>query len=485
MLSFYTIIIYLATGFLIPLIGLIKRKNSYIMALLASTAALIISILAIPNVLFQNTIVKYMSGWPAPFGISLAVDSFNMIFITLAAIANLMIVIYSKKRIKTWEVEYYSLLMLLFTGIMGILHTGDLFNMYVYFEIMAISSYALVSFHKNKNALECAIKYLILGTFTSSFLLVGIALVYGITGTLTIANIAIIIASKKAVAVPIAFGLVFTGFAFKSSIVPFHYLKGDISQASMPQISAILASIVSMTALYAILRLYFVIFNQIFIFNYILIALGLLSMIIGSMLAIKQKDLLRMLGYSSIAQLGFVILGFGMGAFVKQAYDAAIFHAINIVFIELLLFLTAGVLIIKHKTSSLKELAGTGNKNKFLSIGFFIGAIANAGIPLTNGFASKWLLYTASLQINPVITLIAILVSVITLAYSLKAYVILFMSNTQAKKIILDKSTIIIITILIAVCIALGIFYTAGLDVSEISTRALLNRAQYIKEVLA
>ena len=311
MLSFYTIIIYLATGFLIPVIGLIKRKNSYIMALLASTAALIISILAIPNVLFQNTIVKYMSGWPAPFGISLAVDSFNMIFITLAAIANLMIVIYSKKRIKTWEVEYYSLLMLLFTGIMGILHTGDLFNMYVYFEIMAISSYALVSFHKNKNALECAIKYLILGTFTSSFLLIGIALVYGITGTLTIANIAIIIASKKAVAVPIAFGLVFTGFAFKSSIVPFHYLKGDISQASMPQISAILASIVSMTALYAILRLYFVIFNQIFIFNYILIALGLLSMIIGSMLAIKQKDVLRMLGYSSIAQLGFVILGFG------------------------------------------------------------------------------------------------------------------------------------------------------------------------------
>ncbi|NOR85421.1 hypothetical protein GQ473_04835 [archaeon] len=485
MLSFFIIIIYLATGFLIPLIGLLKRKNSYIMALLASSIALIITIIAIPNVLFQGTIVKYMSGWPAPFGITLAVDSFNMIFISLATITNLMIVIYSKSRIKTWEVEYYSLLMLLFTGILGILHTGDLFNMYVFFEIMAISSYALVSFHKNKNALECAIKYLILGTFTSSFLLVGIALIYGITGTLTIANIAIIIASKKAIAVPIAFGLIFAGFAFKSSIAPFHYLKSDISQASMPQISAILASIVSMTAIYAILRLYFIIFNQIFIFNYILIVLGLLSMIIGSLMALKQKDILRMLGYSSIAQLGFVVLGFGMGAFVRQAYNAAIFHAINTVFIELLLFLTAGVLILKHNTSSLKELAGTGNKNKFLSIGFFVGAIANAGIPLTNGFASKWLLYTASLQINPIITLIAIFTSVITLAYSLKAYVVLFMSNTDTKKTILDKPTIIIITILISVCVALGIFYTAGLDISDISARSLLNRAQYIKEVLA
>ncbi len=485
MYSFLSIPIFLAAGFLIPLIGSLNAKNSRRIALIASFLAIVVSLFEIPSVLLNKISVKYMSGWMAPYGISVAVDAFSLLFIILASVIGFLVVLYSKKYITSWSVEYYTLLMLLFTGVMGVLHAGDLFNLFVFFEILSIASYALTAFHKNKKSLEGAIKYLILGSFTASFMLLGIAIIYGIAGTLNMADLAGTLGVGLSTSTAIAFGLIFAALAFKSAIVPFHYLKSDILEVTIPPVGAFFASIVSATGIYAIMRLYFTVFGAGFLTHHILIILGVASIILGSLMALKQKDIMRLLAYSAIAQVGFVVLAFGMGALVSESYTAAIYHLMNIIFIDALLFLSAGVLVLKHKTTNMEHLQGVGSVNPILSYGFLIGALANAGVPLTNGFASKWLIYAASIKISPILTIITIVASAITLAYSLKAYSVLFLSNAKNPKTIKIDGTIIFpIVFLCIICIALGIFYTAGISISEIAATALLNNKPYILGVL-
>jgi multicomponent Na+:H+ antiporter subunit D len=206
----------------------------------------------------------------------------------------------------------------------------------------------------------------------------------------------------------------------------------------------------------------------------ILMVVGLLSMVTGGLLALVQNDLKRLLAYSTISQMGYITLSIGLGT--QLGLSGGLFHMINHVLIKSLLFLCAGVVIHYAKTSDMYKIAGTIKSSPMLTYSFLIGVLSLGGIPFLNGFASKWLIYIATMQVNPVLTFIALLTTAMTLAYGLKAFYMIFMSNPNpsASRIDMPLSMSFSIMIIVFLCILLGTVPSIGYTISEFAAQGLV-----------
>lgn len=482
--SFYAIPVLLGAAFIIPLVSFKSNRHVSWIANIATFIALFLAALTIPGIMTERVLTFQMEGWMAPYGITVVVDSLALLIIMIITSIGFFAATFSQRFIKAKRTKYYSLLCLMLAGMLGAVHSGDMFNLFVFFEIFSLASYALVSYYRNDKALEGSIKYLIQGALATSLILLGVGFLYGITGTLNMAELAVRLPEITSFILPLSLGLLIVGFGFKAAMFPFHAWKPDAITASPVPIGALFATASTAIGIYALLRMFLTVFAVSSIPIYMFISvIGIITMIIGAVMALQQKDLLRLLAYSSVSQIGFVLLAFGIGLSNSLGYTAAVFHLFNIVAFEALLFFCAGVIIHHSETSDMTKLGGFARFSPVLNYAFLIGILANAGVPLFSGFASKWLIYVGTLEVNPIFTVIAVIVSVISLFYGLKAYSMVFLKNKRINPCNISHFMLIPIVILAIVVIFFGIFPWAGIRISNIVVESF-NNIPYIMKVL-
>jgi multicomponent Na+:H+ antiporter subunit D len=474
--SFYAIPVLLGAAFLIPLISMKSERHVPWIAGVGTFIALLMALLTIPGVMAERVLAFQMEDWVAPFGITVVVDSLSLLLIVLITTIGFFATMFSYRFIKEKRTKYYSLICLFLAGTLGAVHTGDMFNLFVFFEIFSLSSYALTSYYRNEKAIEGSIKYLIQGSLATSLILFGVAFLYGITGTLNMADLAMRIPQVSSLVLPVAMGLLVAGFGLKAAMFPFHAWKPDVISATPAPVGALFATVSGAVGIYTLFRIFLTVFAVASVPIYMLIAaLGVMTMIVGAVMALQQRDLLRMLAYSSVSQAGFVLLAFGIGIMEPLGYTAAVFHLFNIVAIEALLFFCAGVIIHVSETSDMGRMGGFAGFSPTLNYAFIIGILANAGVPLLNGFSSKWLIYVAALNAQPLFMVLSVITSVMALLYGLKAYSLIFLGNVNVEPKRISHSMLIPIVVLAGACIFFGVLPWTGIRISNVVIDSFMN----------
>lgn len=483
------IVIPLGLTFAIPLFGFISKRIGKYIPILAMVFNLVVAITLIPRVIKAPIIVS-LGGFPPPFCINLMVDSLSVFLAALIALIGLMISIYATDYIRKGATQsYHMLYLLLLVGATGIVLTGDIFNLFVFFEILCISSYALVAYNRDKPGIEAGVKYLIQGTVGSGLILMGIALLYGNFGTLNMAHIAQKIHSINQFSIFLPLVLLITGFGVEAAIFPLNAWLPDAHSSAPSSISAILSSVAIKMGVYAIIRIIFTLFGASSLFHFILF-LGLLTLLVGEFAAFRQNNIKRMLAYSSTGQIGLIIFAFGLASLL--GIKGALFQITSHALAKALLFLAVGYMIYRSGSMEINSLSGMGKKMPLVSIAFTIGVFSLIGFPPFVGFSSKFLIVKATLAKHDLLLTIllgfVLLATIIEGAYFLKVIqTIYFKGNvrqTDQPKQGTSLAALIPIFILMILVLGIGIYPGVLSKVLNSAAAMLLNRGEYIKSVL-
>ncbi len=336
--------------------------------------------------------------------------------------------------------KYYALLLIMTGGMVGVAGAGDIVSLYVFFEILSISSYCLVSFRKQSwEPIEAGFKYVITNALGSTLAILGLGLLYLFSGKLSMAEIAAQVSGWPDLPVMAALVLVITGFGVKAAMVPLHFWLPDAHSAAPSGISALLSGIVIQVGFFAMLRLVLTVFAvQLQMVGLILIVFAAITMTYGNYIALAQSDIKRMLAYSSVAQMGYIILGFGVGFYYQSVngITGGLFHIETHAFMKALAFLSAGYIIERAGTRRMAELKGAGRAMPLAGAAFAVAALGLAGIPAFSGFMSKLMIYKSGFQagtaLGVVLSSVAIANSIISLGYYLPAIHTLFSPGDAA-----------------------------------------------------
>ena len=431
----YSIMVLFLSAFLIVMLGRNKAVRN-ILALLAVTASFCFLAALVKPVMINGEIIAYWMGGRAPaggyaIGIALEVDALSLFFGLLVATAVLVSCIYSIQYMSHDHNvrEYYTLFLMLSGGVMGLVLSGDIFNMFIMVEILTFAAVALTAFRNTaKGALEAAFKYLVVGSMGSTCILVGTIMLYAQVHTLNFAQLSALIPGNLNNATKLAFALLFIGFGTKAFIVPFHPLAADAHGAAPASISVLISGVLTKSGIYGIIRLCYFLFQSMGLgtIQFMLVFFGCLSMFICVTMALAQHDFKRLLAFHSISQIGYVLTAVGLCT--ALGISAGLYHAMNHTLFKGLLFLAAGAVLHQTGTTDLDRLGGLSKKMPWTTVLFLIGAFSISGIPPFNGFASKWMIYQATYEKAVesgnigflLVTIIALITSVLTLASFVK-----------------------------------------------------------------
>lgn len=433
-----------------------------------------------------------------PVRIIFEVDAFSAFMILIAALIAVAAYIYSLRFIRESAGKYYSIFFLMLAGMFGLLSTADLFNLFVFVEVLSLASAGLIAFRQNETeSVEAAYKYLIISSLASLMILFAAGILYGQYGLLNIAALAK--ALKFSFVDVVAIGLLVSALAMKAGSVPMHFWVPDAYGRAPAAITALLV-VASQACLYALFRIAFTLFGAfplIQLIAWAIIIFGLLSMFIGVTMALPQKDIKRLMAYHAISQTGYMLLGVGIGLlagnsalaeFGFKAMEGGIFHIINHAMYKGLLFLTAGAIIYSTGKRNLDELSGLARKMPLTTIFFIIGAAAIAGLPPTNGFASKLLIYESAYIFNPLFSIIAMIVSVLTLVSFVKVFCSAFLGPEKKELAYVKevpKSMLLAMFLLAVFILLFGVFPEFVVKaIVEPAANALLNQQAYAGVVL-
>ena len=470
------IVLPLGMGFIMPLLG---RKLVRLCDLLANiTTALLVCLavmLLIGQLQLDKAAVYWMGGWQTTasgtvFGINLVLDGLSALMILVVAVVSFAATLYSTRYMDqyTGRSKYYGLFLLMVAGMNGCVLTGDIFNLFVFLEIAAVASYALVAFGCESDELEASFKYLVLGCVASSFILLGIALLYAQAGALNMAQLGERIAQiGQTPGLLVALMLLLAGLGVKAALVPFHAWLPDAHPSAPAPISAMLSGVlIKAIGVYAIVRIIFNVFGLTPELSMVLMVLGVLSMIIGVILALNQWDFKRLLAYHSISQIGYVILAIGLGT--DLGILAGIFHLANHAIFKSLLFLSAGAVEYSTGTRQLEEMGGLSQKMPTTSRTSMVASMSIAGVPPFNGFFSKLLIIIACVQAGRWgFAIWAVVVSILTLASFMKVQKYAFYGKlkdkwAQVKEVPLAMQLSMIL--LAVLCVAMSLMLVPGLS---------------------
>jgi multicomponent Na+:H+ antiporter subunit D len=425
------IVIPLITAFVLPLFGA-KGKNAA--TILANAVTILLLILAIVVISNGQTVMYQVGKWTIPLGINLVLDGLSSLMLLAIGVVAAAAMLFSARYMEryTGKAKYLSLFLLMVAGMNGVVLSGDIFNLFVFLEIASIASYALVGFGCEHEELEAAFKYMVLGSVGSVFILFAIALIYGNTGALNMAYISQAIQKSGLNAgLSFALALFIVGFGLKTALVPFHAWLPDAHSSAPAPISAMLSGIIIKTlGVYALARVVFNVFGVSLSIGWLLVGLGLLSMVAGAFLAIGQWDIKRLMAYSSISQIGYVILGIGLGAvliakgadsfWIYLALLGGLFHLVNHAVYKSLLFLTSGSIEMATGTRQLDQMGGLAQRLPYTRATCTLASASIVGIPPFSGFWSKLILVIAAIQVQYWIAAVIIFVSLCTLIMYLK-----------------------------------------------------------------
>jgi len=389
----------LGAAFFIPMVG---RKNPRLSDTLANITTLALFLMAL-SVIGKAAEVYWMGGWVPrlgiPIGINLVLDGVSIFMLVTITLISFLVTIYSIQYMDkfTSKARFYSLFLLMVAGMNGVALTGDLFNLYVFLEITSIASYALVAFGGQHEELEASFKYVVLGCVASTLVLFGIAITYAMTGSLNMAQVSTVIGGNFKPIHLFTMALFISGFGLKAALVPFHAWLPDAHPSAPAPISAMLSGVVIKTiGVYALVRVMLNVFGMTPLTSYILLILGTVSMVVGVLLCMGQDDIKRFLAYSSISQVGYIVLGFGLGT--RLGIAAALFHLINHAVFKSLLFLNSGAVEYATGTRDFSKLGGLKDKMPVTTTTAVIGSMSIAGVPPLSGFWSKLFIIIACVQ---------------------------------------------------------------------------------------
>jgi multicomponent Na+:H+ antiporter subunit D len=423
-----------------PVVCLKHRHWSQPISVAILAAMVLVSIFNLHNVI-QHGEVRYMfSGWTAPLGIEWVADGLASIVLVLLAVLGFLCVVFTgptfPKALGGRIVHFYTLILLLVSALVGMVFTRDLFNLFVFLEVAAISSYALVGVAGGR-ALFAAFRYLILGTIGASFYLLGVSYLYAVTGTLNMADMANqlpLLLSSKALIGGLLF--MFIGLGIKMALVPFHAWMPEAYTYAPESVSPILASLVTKVALLAWVRIvYWVLGAPIVIFNIpillLVAALGTLAAVIGAFLALAQRDIKMMFAYGGISHIGIILIGLGQGN--QTGFTGGVFYLLNDAVMQAALFFLAGIAFCKYGVKTIEDLGRIGKQAPWLTGSLIVMAMGMIGLPPTGGFFGKWYILLGALEAGNYVSVAAVLLStLLTLAYFVKLFETLFhQSSTQ------------------------------------------------------
>ncbi|OHB67200.1 MAG: hypothetical protein A2Y76_08475 [Planctomycetes bacterium RBG_13_60_9] len=429
----------LVMAFLLPVFG---RRGKAVATLLANLVT--ISLLALAVACVGQTGIYEVGNWSSRVGIVLVLDGLTALMLLAVNVVSAAAMLFSVRYMEqyTAKPKYLSLFLLMVAGMNGVVISGDIFNLFVFLEIASIASYALVGFGCEHEELEASFKYMVLGSIASSFILLGIALVYGNTGSLNMAYTARTIQQTGINAgLAFAMSLFIAGFGLKAALVPFHAWLPDAHPSAPAPISAMLSGVlIKALGVYALSRLIFNVFGVSIPVSWVLIALGVLSMVVGVFLAVGQWDFKRLLAYHSISQMGYVVLGIGMGALILAKHGnplwaslailGGLFHLVNHAVFKSLLFLTSGSVEMATGTRQLKKMGGLVERMPYTRAACTIASASIAGVPPFNGFWSKLILVIAAVQAGFFgLAAVTVLVSLVTLLSFLKVQRYVFLGD--------------------------------------------------------
>ena len=480
------------TGAALSMLAWRSRRAQRAIAVVSSVLLLAAAIVLLVTVRRNGILVSEMGSWPAPFGIVLVADLLSALMVLVSAIIWLATVVYSLTAMESRHERfgYYPLTSLLMMGVCGAFVTGDIFNLYVWFEVMLISSFVLMVLGGQKPQMESGIKYVTINLASSAFFLTGVGLLYAVTGALNMADIATALPRVTQPGVVSAISLIFfVAFGIKAAVFPLFFWLPASYHTPPAAVSAIFAGLLTKVGVYALIRVFTLLFVQDpeFTHNLILVVAGA-TMITGVLGAVAQNEFRRILSFHIISQIGYMIMG--LGIFTRMALAASIFYVLHHIIVKANLFFVSGVVYRIRGTYDLKQLGGMQNLSPLLAVLFLIPAMSLAGIPPLSGFFAKLGLLRAGLAAGEyLIVAAAVATGFFTLFSMTKIWNEAFWKpspedhvehdwQTAAHRMMVPIAALALLTVVIG--LGSGWLFRVSLDASD----QILDRATYIRAVL-
>jgi multicomponent Na+:H+ antiporter subunit D len=393
---------------------------------LAGTTALFIAALALLHAVWRDGIqVTYMAGWAAPFGITLVADLFGAIMVVLGGLIGLAVAVFSLYTIdrRREHFGYYPLVLVLLAGVCGAFLTGDIFNLFVWFEVMLLASFVLLALGGERNQMEGGLKYVTLNLFSSTLFLTAIGILYGIVGTLNMADLADKLAYVERPGLITTVAMLFlVSFGIKAAAFPLFFWLPAAYHTPPVAVSALFAGLLTKVGVYALIRVFTLIFTQDVAYTHtVLLVIAALTMLTGVLGAAAQFEFRRILSFHIVSQIGYMILGLAL--YTPLALMGAIFYIMHHIIVKTNLFLVSGVAYRLTGSYELRELGGLYRQAPGLSILFLIPAMSLAGMPPLSGFFAKFILVRAGLEAGEyAVVAVALLVGLLTLFSMVKIW---------------------------------------------------------------
>jgi multicomponent Na+:H+ antiporter subunit D len=381
----------------------------WVFACIVSALTFSISVVLLCMVMQGGPISYELGGWQAPWGIEYYIDALSAFILVLVSGMGSIVLLASRTSLHkeldaATHTGFYIAFLLCMAGLLGIVATGDAFNLFVFLEISALSSYTLIALGRDRRALWAAYQYLLMGSIGATFILIGIGLLYMMTGTLNMADLAqrlpAVADSQTAFT---AYAFLMVGVCLKLALFPLHLWLPNAYAYAPSMVTVFLAATATKVAIYILLRFNFSVFGEAFMHNEyrgslpsLALMLGLLGIFAASTMAIYQNDLKRIFAYSSVAQIGYMILGFGIGG--VAGVTATVLHVFNHALMKGALFMALSGVVYRLGSANIDVIDGLGRRMPYTMAAIVIGGLSLIGVPLTVGFVSKWYLVLAALE---------------------------------------------------------------------------------------
>jgi multicomponent Na+:H+ antiporter subunit D len=464
-----------------------------LVTLLSSTVYLIVAALLLRKVMQEGHLVLQMGNWAAPFGITLVADVLSATMILLTGIVGFAAAIYSMASVPNQHIRfgYFSLLHLLLAGVSGAFLTGDIFNLFVWFEVMLLASFGLLTLGGERNQMEGAIKYVTINLFSSAIFLSAIGLLYGTAGTLNMADLSVKLAGVEEQGLVNVLALMFmVSFAIKAGAFPLFFWLPASYHTPLVAVSAVFAGLLTKVGVYAIYRFYSVVFiGDIQYTHNIILWLGILTMLTGVLGAAAQFEFRRILSFHIISQIGYMLIAFAI--FTPLAIIGGVFYIAHHIIVKTNLFLISGLTYQLSGTHELKALGGLYRHRPWLGLLFLIPALSLAGLPPLSGFFAKYIVIKAGVEAGSWWAVgFGLLVGLLTLYSMIKIWAEVFWKPAPKTNPPVDFTAklspwmLAPVIILAGMTVGIGLFGEPLYQLAEMAASQLLNPQGYIDAVL-
>ncbi|MBI4289972.1 MAG: monovalent cation/H+ antiporter subunit D family protein [Betaproteobacteria bacterium] len=467
---------------------LVRRGGfAWLLAMAVSWTSLAIAIALALRVHAFGAISYAIGNWPPPWGIEYRVDALNAFVLVLISLVASILAPYARASVaselpRDQHYLFYTMYSLCLAGLLGMTITGDAFNLFVFLEIASLSTYVLIALGRDRRALLAAYQYLVLGTIGATFYVIGVGLLYLVTGTLNLADLAARLRDVQEIR-PVLAALAFitVGMGLKLALFPLHFWLPNAYAFAPSAVTAFLAATATKVAIYVLIRFYFTVFGASLVFERlpmaeILIALSVAAVVIASLVAAFQRDLKRMLAYSSVAQIGYITLG--MGLVNEPGLTGAIVHLFNHGLTKGALFMLLGGVALRLGSTSIDRVAGLARSMPLTSFGIVLAGLSLIGIPATAGFISKWYLVVGAIERgNWWLAILIVASSLIAVAYVWRFVEMAYLRAPDADAaapIEAPAAMLVPAWIMVAGCVYFGLETSFSLGGAHAAAQALL-----------